>query len=368
MEKVERFSYLVSNPPYQDEKNSAIFQHFQNLSDKISEKSCLIYPADKWTTRSGKGVGLDQFSKEQLNDSHVKNVTIYEEANSIFESIHLHGGVSMVTKDSTSDNNGKIEVTTIDKEKNSDTQNFPHFKNRVLSTSNTVNKIVEKVLEKVSEEDNTPVFLDSIVQPTSIYGISSSFIMKSKSAVPKSVFEEKLANGEIENPDSYIKVLSNEVTGKGGRVKWFHVKRDEIPKFPTIHGNYIIAISNRNAGGYGGRSQQARIFGPDEVFGDSRFAVAVFYERQHAANFMKWMGTDVVRFLILSSSRRVKNFGVNVPVLSNYSNSNPHIDFSETSETLNQQLVSLYGLSDEDVDCIRKTVKTLGTFEMSEDS
>lgn len=374
MSKVERFDYLLSNPPYQDEKNSAIFHNFQKLSDKVSEKNSLIYPADKWCMRSGKGIGLDLFSVEQLNDTHVTDITIYEEANQVFSTIALHGGISIVSKDSTRNNGNVLKVSTIDSESVETVETFPLLKTRTLSTSNNMNKIVQKVLSKVygnsdlvDKSDNPSDrvrFLSESVFPTSIYGINSSFIVRSDTALTEPEYFKKLEEGSLE--ETYVRVLTNGSTGKGGRVSWFWIPETSVPKLHPSYKDYVVAISTRNAAGYGGRSQQARIFGPEEVFGDCRYGVAVFKKPYHAENFMKWFGTDVVRALTLSSSRRVKNFGINVPLLKSYKTKNREIDFTEKIETVNQQLVKLYGLTEDEQSYISKTVSTLGSFEMVE--
>lgn len=49
-----QFNYCISNPPYQNTSNSAIFHIFHNLSTYFSHDSIMIYPAQKWLLKSGK--------------------------------------------------------------------------------------------------------------------------------------------------------------------------------------------------------------------------------------------------------------------------------------------------------------------------
>lgn len=353
VEDIEKFDFAISNPPYQDEKNSAIFHNFQKVGDVVADKTSMVYPADKWMLRSGKGVGLDEFSIQQLNENTLKNITVFEDANSLFEGIELHGGISIVTKDKSFDNSGKIDVHTYDFDMVSNAQVFSAPGERTISTSNSMNVIVQKVIKNAG----TDLFLDSVSCPTSLYGIGSNFIQNNKAlAIPDETYN---------NEKGYVRVLANETTGTQGRVKWFWVPAAVVPKKPIVSDDYIIAISTRHAAGYGGRSQQARIFSPEEFFGDSRYGVASFTTQEEAENFFKWMSSDVVRILILSSSRRIKNFGTNVPLLKSYKQGDSEIDFSKD---INLQLIKKYKLDSDDVEFMTNTISTLGAFAMDENS
>ena len=59
---------------------------------------------------------------------------------------------------------------------------------------------------------------------------------------------------------------------------------------------------------------------------------------------MKWLKTPLIRTLCFSSARRIKNFGVNVPLLDSYENSTL-IDFDKDIET---QLEELYDISEKE--------------------
>lgn len=347
---VKQFDYCVSNPPYQNDKNSAIFHNFQNIGDTIATNSTMIYPADKWMTKSGKGVGLDEFTDDQLTSRNLLSLDVYEDANSIFGGIELHGGISILNKSKEYDNQGKIDITTFDFNMVPNQKFINIQQGKTLSISNAMNNIVEKVLNHKDSKE----FLSNIVCSTSLYGIGSSFIEKSNNSI---------TDADYANEEGFVKVLTNGTSGTQGRVGWFWIPVSDVPKNSDTVDKYVVAVSTRHSAGYGGRSQQARIFRPGEIFGDSRFGVAIFDTLEEAENFYLWLSSDIVRVLLLSSSRRVKNFGTNVPVLKSYKNTTKEIDFTKN---INEQLIAKYELSAEDLQYIDSTIKTLGSFEMIE--
>ena len=86
-EKAMKFNAVVGNPPYQEmvaqketnngqKRSSSIFQHFQELSDKLGRFSCLIYPGARWIHRSGKGLeqfGFNQIKATANNSTNTRN-------------------------------------------------------------------------------------------------------------------------------------------------------------------------------------------------------------------------------------------------------------------------------------------------------
>lgn len=353
-----KFDYVLSNPPYQDTGNSAIFHVFQEYADSITQHVSMIYPADKWMLKSGKGEGLDAFAAIQLNSPYITSITVYEDAQSVFGGIELHGGISIVAKDFSFHNDGCIAITTIDFDSNVDCRTLNAPGDRTLSTSNAINGIVEKVLTVSGDAQ----FLHDIALQTSLYGIGSNFIENNRSvAIPDGEYQ----HGEYHHEQNYVRVLANNTTGTQGRVQWFWVPENSVPKMSECSSKYVVAISTRHASGYGGRSQQARIFHPNEYFGDSRYAVAAFDTREEAQNFFTWMSSNVIRLLILSSSRRIKNFGTNVPLLTTYTSKNTAINFSQN---IDKQLYHCYDFTSDEILFIEKTIATLGSFAMEENT
>ena len=347
------FDYAVSNPPYQDAGNSAVFHLFQTLADKIAYSTSFIYPADKWMTQSGKGAGFDEFSIQQVQSPFITKLSVYENTELIFPTIALHGGISIVNKNMNLWNDYSPFVESFEQDGYSSTMMVDTSYIKTLSTSNRMNRFVNKVMKDYSGK-----VLNDVLMSSAFYGIDSKYIERS---------DKWVRDVEYNGEKGFVKILTTGSSGKGGRVEWFWIPVEDVRKNHDTINSYKVAISPRHAAGYGGRSQHAYIYGPNMIFGDCRFCVRVFDNFEEADNFMKWMGTDVVRTLILSSSRRVKNFGVNVPLLPTFKNEDSEkvngFDFAMTREELNEYLVKLYSLDEEDRIFMNYVISGLGSFE-----
>lgn len=331
-----QFDFAISNPPYQDTSNSAIFHKMQQFADTISYKTAFIYPADKWMTKNGRGENFDEFCYQQLHDTNLYKTIVYENANQLFPTIALHGGISMVFKNK----DGKSDSFILESyETDGYSSSLTIEQNNIssVSTSNRMNILVKKVRLKNN------IYLSNMVKSSAFYGIPSHYIKKSHD-----YFTDGMYNGE----SGYVRVLTNSKTGKGGRVAWFWIPEKDVMKNVHTIDKYKVAITPRNAAGYGGRSQRAYLYKPGEIFGDCRFCVGVFDNKDIAENFMTWMSQDFIRVMILSSSRRVKNFGVNAPI----------VDFANVPDDFTTYFIKNYGLNDDDMLFIREVCKSLGHF------
>lgn len=94
---VERFSVVLSNPPYQlategNDRDSSIYHHFMNVSKLVSEKVSMIYPA-RWIS-GGVGDDLGEFRDSEINSQHYRNFCIFSGEKEIFKSATIKGGVN----------------------------------------------------------------------------------------------------------------------------------------------------------------------------------------------------------------------------------------------------------------------------------
>lgn len=220
---------------------------------------------------------------------------------------------------------------------------------RVISLDHDINDIVEKVFTV----DHDKKLLTENCYPISYYKIGSTFIDK---APQGTVFPY---TGTI--PEGYFKVLCNDKPGTTGRSRWFIVAQEILFLDNKEYSNYRVAISARNSAGSEKRGQQVYIYSPNVLFNDARYCVAGFDTYQEAENFTRWLETDIIRTLLFSSSRRIKNFGVNVPMLDSYKKSE-YIDFSQD---INKQLAERYLLNEKDLITTKKIVNSLGDFHQT---
>lgn len=340
------FDYVISNPPYQNAKNSAIFQSFQYNSFYFSTTTHMIYPAQKWLLKSGKGVGIDKLFDTIKHKKNMFKLTIYEEPAEVFPTIELAGGLSIVYSDN--NNNDYFDYEII---KNSNSTIRKQYYNTLPATlplHHTLNDIVNKAMK------NNTRTLSSIVQKSSLYNINSSFIEKHNKS-----YNDNVINSNAQEPvkEGYYKVYSNATSGVAGKADWFQVRKELLPQVNNVN-TYRIALGTRSTAGAENRSQLAHCYKPNEIFGDLRYCVGVFTTEKEALNFMEWLKTPLIRTLCFSSARRIKNFGVNVPLLDSYNNSQ-FIDFNKNIE---EQLEELYDINQEEKDYINDLMNYFGKF------
>ena len=337
------FDYCISNPPYQNESNSAIFQLFQYLSFYISDNIHMIYPAQKWLLKSGKGVKIDKLFDDIKNKKNMYHLTVYDDTEDIFPTVLIYGGISIVHCDNDDNNDFSYEII---KNNNREIKNY-NYKDLppTLGLNHTINSIIAK-----TQNDTT---LSDMTEKSSLYKINSSFIQRHN----KDNDDIILSNSQEDIKDGYYKVYSNATSGVAGKADWFQVKRDLLPN-RTNTDTYRVAVGTRSTSGSEKRSQLARCYRPGELFGDLRFCVGSFTTEKQAHNFMLWLKTPLIRTLCFSSARRIKNFGVNVPLLDSYDNSKL-IDFDSDIE---QQLEDLYDISKKEKDYMIKFMDYFGDF------
>lgn len=338
------FDYVISNPPYQNAKNSAIFQLFQYNSTYYSKTTHMIYPAQKWLLKSGRGVGIDKLFDTIKHNKEMFKLTVFEEPLEVFPTIQLAGGLSIVSCDKK--NNDYFSYQII-KENDNETRKYYYDSfPQTLALNHTINDIIYKT------KSNRP--LSSIIQKSGLYNINSSFIERHNESHNDNIIDSTVQETV---KDGYYKVYSNSTSGVAGKAGWFQVRKELLPQVENIN-TYRVAVGTRSTAGAENRSQLAHCYKPYELFGDLRYCVGVFNTEKEAHNFMKWLKTPLIRTLCFSSARRIKNFGVNVPLLDSYENSTL-IDFDKDIET---QLEELYDISEKEKQYIMDLMNYFGDF------
>lgn len=350
-----KFSYVIGNPPYQEESDTEsttngqkprknIFQHFQLQADEIaSESSCLIYPGGRWIHQSGKG--LKQFGKDLINDSRLSTVEFYPDAKEVFGSAaDLADGVTIVTKkhDKTEGGFDYIYIQNGQKKKvhaENPGDNLIQLNPNDIGVANKIREFVKCSGIK---------FLHDAILPRSLFAIESDFVENNPSKVK--LYEEgmTLLNDEI-------KLLTNDRAGKAGRAKWFVAKRDVITQNVEYIDEYQVVVSSANAGGQK-RDNQIEIIDNHSAYGRARVALRSFKTYEEAKNFYDYAKTYIVRYAFLMTDEALTSLGLLVPDIIDYKSENSIIDFSKD---LNEQLFTLVKLDDEEIAYVKDIVDNL---------
>lgn len=351
-----KFKAVVGNPPYQEvvaQKESAngqkvsvsIFHHFQIVSDRLGAYSSLIYPGVRWIQRAGKG--LSQFGLAQINDTHLSLLEFFPDASEIFENVGINDGISIVLKDMSKTVPGFRYIYSQNGETQSISAENPG--ETIFSLNPRDSQIVDNI-EKFVKDHNLSYLHDSIL-PRSLFSIESDFVERNPNKV-REYDGDHLFNKF--NPETEVKLFTNDKAGSAGRTRWYVVNRSDIPTgHEHINRWKVIAVS-ANPGGQR-RSNQLTIVDNHSAFGRSRVALGSFETETEARNFYKYCRSEFIRFALLLTNEALSSLAKKVPDLRNYSNDNGYIDFSGD---VNAQLYKLFGIDKETQKYIRSILAT----------
>lgn len=352
-DKKFKFDVVIGNPPYQEntsklsKKNGQksvknIFQLFQEQADKVTRKCVsLIYPGGRWIQQSGKG--MKNFGLSQINDPHLKEVTVYPDANEIFDKVGIADGISIVVKDMNKTTSGfKYIYSKSGKTKRLDLDNPGE---QILPLNPADLSMITKISTFVKKYSLN--YLHDEILPRSLFGIESSFVEDNPNKIHpfKRNFDTK----------KYVKLFSNDKAGKAGRATWFLADLDSIKKNKEYISKFQVVVSSANAGGQK-RDNQISIMDNYSAFGRSRVALRSFDTLNEAENFMKYAESKVIKYTFLLTDEALSSLAKWVPDVLDYTNNNNLIDFTQE---IDKQLCDLIGFSQEEFKYINDRVNSI---------
>lgn len=212
--------------------------------------------------------------------------------------------------------------------------------------------IVAKKIKGFVEKYNLSYLHDAIL-PRSLFAIESDFVEKNPTKA--TLYTDSMVVDYSKN----IKLLTNDRAGKAGRAKWFVVDRNEIKHNKEYIDKWQVIVSSANAGGQK-RDNQIAIADNHSAFGRARVALRSFDTYDEALNFYNYCNTYIIRYSFLMTDEALSSLGKQVPDLVNYKD-NTIIDFNGN---LDEQLFSLIGFTNDEIDYIKYRIDNLRTKEM----
>ena len=161
---------------------------------------------------------------------------------------------------------------------------------------------------------------DSIL-PRNLFSIESDFVEKNPSLV------KEFNDGDYYNPQTEIKLFTNDKAGKSGRARWYIANKNVIASGSEYLNKWKVIVSSANAGGQK-RSNQIAIVDNHSAFGRSRVALKTFETEKEARNFFKYATSEVIRFAFLLTDESLTSLAKKVPDLLDYSDRNGVIDYN----------------------------------------
>lgn len=334
-----KFNAIVGNPPYQevvDQKEStngqkvsiSIFQYFQTISEKIGKYTALIYPGSRWIHRSGKG--LEKFGLTQMNDPHLALLEFFPCSKDIFKNVAIADGLSIVLKNMEKKEYGFTYKYSVDGKTITVQANNPG--NDMFSLNPQDNEIIKRLDNAIK---SFGCLHDSIL-PRNLFSIESDFVEKNPSLV------KEYNDGDYYNPETEIKLFTNDKAGKSGRARWYIADKNVITSGSEYLNKWKVIVSSANAGGQK-RSNQIAIVDNHSAFGRSRVALKTFATEKEARNFFKYATSEVIRFAFLLTDESLTSLAKKVPDLLDYTDTNSLIDYDKD---INTQLYKLLGIDE----------------------
>lgn len=324
-----KFDAIVGNPPYQvmdGGGNGAaampIYNKFVGLSKRLKpDYTSMIIPA-RWY---GGGRGLDEFRTEMLSDKHFSYIKDYPNPKDCFPTANISGGVCYFRWEL---NNG-----------------FP-----LCEFVNSINGMETSAMRALDEYD---IFLR--------YNKSVSIIHKIKSKEESSLSEivsqympfgiRSYERGrERKSKESDLLLYSSRGTGYVPK-EMVTASHDYVGKYNVITGKAISGhLGETDENGQVKLLATTMIIAPNEIATESYLAIGKFDSLKEAQNFLDYMKTKFMRFLLLqglTSMNITKDRFLFVPLQ----------DFSKP--WTDAELYAKYGLTDEEIAFIESMIKPM---------
>lgn len=318
-----KFDYVIGNPPYQISDGGAgvsatpIYNRFiEAIKTTHPGAICLIIPA-KWY--SG-GKGLDKFREKMLGDRHISTLVDYSNSLDVFPNVDVAGGVCyFVWKEAyngkckyTNYRNGK--ATTVYRDLN-EFQTFIRY------------PVASEIVKKVKEDGE--LTLDKVVSSRKPFGLATT--------------AKPMKTGDV--------ILRY----NGGRGPY---KRTEIRVGTEMIDQWKIIISRLTAEHAGQPAKDGKyrvlstmeLLKPGEICSETYLVAGAFDSKEEATNYMDYLKTQFVRFLILQIAMTQQLSKASFAFV-------PCQDF--TRKWTDKQLFEKYGLSSEEVNYIQGMIKEM---------
>ena len=256
-EDMIKFEAVVGNPPYQmtikeatkgNNKNTTdIYQIFQNNALRLSDITCMIYPAK-------------EYQRGKLNTSN-KNL-LY---------LRIYNG---------SNRNGEKHIPNEDSIFGDAVRRIPgdvgiYYFNKKISTDKIIyqdteiersDKILPVIKELLSVAIKLRIHADSFSFSKIRKVCESNFVQHNKSAVMLCYDRGKMS------PKGYAKVITNDKEGSGGTARWYYIKTEALDRQPVCD-RYKIVIGSARPNESFSNPKNIEILDKDESFGRTKVCI-----------------------------------------------------------------------------------------------
>lgn len=358
-----KFDYVVGNPPYQElstvnNKQDAIYNHFYDLAESISDKYCLISPA---RFLFNAGLTPKVWNQKMLNDKHLKVEYYNQKSNEVFPNTDIKGGVVVIYR------NSEKEFDAI--------KNFVPDET-LRKISQRFNSVSENNLPKImyggrSDLKFNNVFLSDYPEspqkrleqiqrkhPEVLkLGTNEEYELKSSTFDSLDyVFEDK----KPEKPEQFWEILG--LYNNKRTLRW--IKKIYMdPRYPEKNNleKWKVFVPKANGSGIFGESLSTPVIGgPFSSATPTFISIGAFNTEEEAQNLLKYIKTKLVRALLSILKITQDNPPLKwayIPIQNFTANSD--IDWTKSIPEIDQQLYKKYGLDQNEINFIESKVKAM---------
>ena len=339
-----KFGAVIGNPPYQISDGGAqasakpIYQNFVLIGKKLaSDYTCFITPT-RWFAG---GKGLDEFRNQMLNDKTIKELHDFLTPEDVFPNTNNRGGVCYFINDFSKIDDEVVVLTYKDNKKISEV-NRPLLVDGIdIFVRDSIGVgIINKINEHVSNE-----FLDKIVSSRKPFGLESKIIKtdifttnRKKITDPVVCIGKNKCKGYIEKNN--IKAHK----------EWIDKWKVYVPRANNIG----TELNDDNLNSIVGE--------PNSVCTEAYIVIGAgkIDDENSAYNLCKYLTTKFARFLHkqAKASQDASSKTYRFIPLENFTNESD-IDWSKSIKEIDEQLFDKYGLSIEEREHIKSSIKDM---------
>lgn len=269
-----KFDVIVGNPPYQmdsdgNNRTMPLYNLFVDQAKALSPRYIAMIVPSRWMAG---GLGLSDFRKEMLADTHIRHLVDFPNANEVFPGVEIKGGVCYFLWDR--EESGLCDMTVVrgDDAHGPVARNLGEFD--VLVRDSRGLDILHKVLKRKEKS------LTEILAVDKEFGMTSNFSGYQSTRKPGT-----------------IKLYAN----KGGKRVTGWIARDKIDKSTHLIDTWKVLIPK--AGSDGGQKLPDVVLGTPLVAGPPSVCTQTYLfvyvdSEEKALSAESYVKTKFVRFLI----------------------------------------------------------------------
>lgn len=150
-----QFDVIIGNPPYQLQSDGGtrdipIYQHFVEQAKRLEPRYLTMVIPSRWMAS---GLGLGEFRRTMLADTHIRELVDYPNAADVFPSVGINGGVCYFLWDASHDGDCNVTMVRAGEVVGPTTRPLGEFD--VLVRDGRALSILRKVLERGEASINT---------------------------------------------------------------------------------------------------------------------------------------------------------------------------------------------------------------------